>query len=400
MEIFLEYLHKFSFAGLIALFSFEAIVLLVRGKNNKARKTMAYVLLMWALVYFLTLIRLHISPSADDFPLFRENVEMIGNIYIVFIFFFPVQVLMPGWLNWKRIILMLLPIGVISGLYYVGLAVFDEAPEKLFTYTQLGKSFWNFNVWFRFVMLLNNLVYIFLLLRWLYQQEKRYIHWKNDNFSDQEYVDISWMRTYDVLMLAIVTFYFGSLAIGGRLSVICHTYVVIGAFSYLFYKALFYESPYPEDFFALDNKSSDNKVSNFLFKVEDPAEEEEMKAQGDKSFEDKLSGYIAILKEWMEEEKPYLYKDFKLSDVSRVLPMNRSYQSRVFNDGFGMSFNDVVRNYRVEFSKSLLVKNTSMPLHRVAELSGFHTDVTYIRAFRLVVGMTPKTYRMQFVKEV
>lgn len=399
MELFFEYLHKFSFAGLIALFLFEAIVLLVCGKNNKARKTMAYVLLIWALVYFLTLIHLHISPSADDFPLFREKVEMVGNIYIVFLLFFPVQVLMPGWLNWKRIILMLLPIGILSGLYYAGLAIFDEVPEKLFTYAQLGKSFWHFNVWFRFVMLLNNLVYICLLLKWLYQQEQRYIRWKNDNYSDQEYVDISWMRTYDVLMIAIVVFYLGTLAIGGRVSVICQTYVVIGAFSYLFYKALFYESPYPEDFFASANKRIDKKVSNFLFMVADPAEEEEKKAQGDKSFENKLPGYIAILKEWMEEEKPYLYKDFKLSDVSRVLPMNRSYQSRVFNDGFGMSFNDVVRNYRVEFSKGLLIKNSSIPLYRVAELSGFHTDVSYIRAFRLVVGITPKTYRMQFVKE-
>lgn len=83
----------------------------------------------------------------------------------------------------------------------------------------------------------------------------------------------------------------------------------------------------------------------------------------------------------------------KLSDVSRVLPLNRSYLSRVFNEGFGKNFNEVVRFYRVEYSREVLSKEPSFPLQKVAELCGFGSDSTFIRAFKQVTGMTPSQFK-------
>lgn len=394
MNLLLELMHKFSFVGLVTLFTFEAIVLFVRSRNNKARKTMAYLLLMWVAVYLFTLVRME-GVELTNFPIFRDDVAVIGNLYIAIMLLFPIQVLVPGWLNAKRIVLLILPIGIVSMFYYVGLAFLNEKPENLYSYQQLGASLGNFNVWYRFLILLCNFVYMLMMLRWVCRQEKRYVQWKNDNYADQDYVDIAWMRTYIILMVAIFLFYLGTLAFGGRLSVICHTNVVIGAFSYLFYKALFYESPYPADFFATTNSLTDCAEPVELFAESESIDTVDEDSITDSSFENKIIHYTELLKNWMEEEKPYLYTDFKLTDVSRVLPLNRSYLSRIFNEGFGHNFSEVVRNYRVEYSKDVLKQNTSMPLYKVADISGFHSDSTFLRAFKQVTGMTPNQYRQQ-----
>ena len=65
------------------------------------------------------------------------------------------------------------------------------------------------------------------------------------------------------------------------------------------------------------------------------------------AFLNKLPAYHDEIANWMIKEKPYLNPSFKLMDVSNILPLNRTYLSRVFNDGFGESFSNVVRNYRI-----------------------------------------------------
>ena len=215
----------------------------------------------------------------------------------------------------------------------------------------------------------------------------------------QEYVDISWMRTYDVLMLVVFLFYLGVLAFGGRIPVILHSFVVIGSFSYLFYKALFYESPYPEDFFVKTSNEKEHLRLEEPFGGKNVDNGDEQDNLSDKSFDRKISNYTDILRKWLQEEKPYLYTDFKLTDVSRVIPLNRSYLSRVFNEGFGHNFSEVVRIYRVNYSKEILLRNPSMPLSKVAEYCGFHSDSTFLRSFKSVTGMTPNQYRMQKVIE-
>lgn len=357
---------------------------------------MAYILMLWGTIYLIALIGMYVQTPPECYSLFRVKVLVTGNLYIAFTFFFPLQVLMPGWLNWKRIFLLLMPILVISGIYYVILSFYNMPLEEILSYADLGKSFSHFNVWYRFVILLCNFVYIVIILRWLYKQEKRYIKWKNDNYADQEYVDISWMRVYDILIFTIFVFYLLVLLLGGRISVICHSVIVMSSFSYLFYKALFYESPYPDDFFSKDKECEQTDCYEPVIAI---ARASGSLENTDMSFENRIQLYTTMLKEWMEKEKPYLFKDFKLTDVSRELPLNRSYLSRVFNEGFGCSFSEVVRNYRVIYSKELIRKSPKMPLNKIAELSGFSSDSTYIRAFKQVTGITPSQFKIQLTTE-
>ena len=122
---------------------------------------------------------------------------------------------------------------------------------------------------------------------------------------------------------------------------------------------------------------------------------------GDESiFLRKLPAYRAAVARWMAERKPYLRGDFKLMDVSEILPLNRTYLSRVFNDGFGDSFSSVVRGYRMREAEEMLVSHRDIPVGQVGELCGFSSPSVFHRAFvQSHGGLTPNRYRRQSTQE-
>lgn len=393
MALTIEILHSYFFAGAASLFIFQSAVLFARGKNNQVRTTMAVQELLWGLMYLFTLYLMHSVYPEEEYSLFREKVLVLGSYFISFMVVFLTQVLIPGWLNWKRLFLLESPIVFMTIVYYGVMFLLGETPEHLFSYSVLIDSIGHFNVWFRFVFCFVNIVYVVSLLKWLHGYELKYLVWKNENYSDQDYVDISWMRSYYYIIVGITLFYFGMLIFRGHLPILLHCSFVILSFSYLFYKILFYESPYPADFFATLDEKIRKREADDIYVLSGTAAEVEGNSEIEQTFEMRIPEYIDLLKKWMEDEKPYLYKDFKLTDVSRVLPLNRSYLSRVFNEGFGKNFNEVVRSYRIEYSIEVLMKQSALPLHRVAELCGFSSDSTFIRAFKQVTGMTPNQYK-------
>ena len=397
MDTLLSTIHEYLFIGISTLFIFQSFLLFARCRNNKARITLAILELFWGFIYIFNLFVLITKADYSEYPLLRSNALVIGSYCILFTHFFPIQILLPGWLNWKKALLLLSPIILLTVTYYGGMALLQETPENLKSYAMLGTSIGHFNVWFRFVILLCNLVYLGFILRWLYGYEKKYIKWKNENFSDQEYVDISWMRFYDYIVIGISIFYLGILFFGGQISVFCHSTFVAISFSFLFYKVLFYESPYPEDFFATkDNITIEDNAAG----EDELGASPEIEKQKDQAFESKIPTYTEQLKLWMEEEKPYLFNDFKLTDVSRLLPLNRSYLSRVFNEGFGQNFSEVVRAYRINYSIEILKKNPTLPMYQIASLSGFRSDSTFIKAFKQVTKMTPSQYKVMDTKDL
>ena len=108
----------------------------------------------------------------------------------------------------------------------------------------------------------------------------------------------------------------------------------------------------------------------------------------------KLPEYKTKVQQWMQETKPYLRKDFKLMDVAGVLPLNRTYLSQIFNEGWGESFSDVVRSYRIHYAEELLRNHPELTVNQVALKSGFTSPSALHRAFaQYHDGITPKQYR-------
>ena len=391
VETFYYLIKPFS-----AAFFFVAILfLLLRGRENRSRRILAYTQLSWLGFYVMWMVKEILGiPQRDyvEYHIFDPNYMLGGSFYMLISCFYVIEVILPGWLNLKRVLMILSPYFLLLVVYWGGIALLGETVEHVYTYEELWQSLGHFNVWFRAVILLFMIINGCYLLRFIYVKEKSYEKWLHDSYADNQNMDMSWMRYYAWMLFLVSIAYIGNITTGHVLSYLIHNIVALFCFGLVVYKALFYESPYTEGFFAL---SSDQSVAVSKMDQNEVAvlHDEHLETMTNDTFVDKMPIYVDKFQTWMNDEKPFLYKDFKLTDVGRILPLNRSYLSRVFNEGMGMNFSEVVRNYRLEYAKYLLSLHPTLTSARVAELSGFSSAAVFNRTFTRYVECTPKQYR-------
>ena len=379
-----------------AICLFGAVMLFVRGKNNRARRMLGYTLSIWGICSLIRTVLLEagILMSLITIPL--RPVGLIGgNIIYVLLMFYPLEVLLPGWLKLKRLFFLFLPNILLTVVYLLILTILKEPIIELSCPSEVFKYITHFNVWFRFLYLILIILYVVFLLKLVYTNEKKYIQWRNDNYSDVEYMDVSWMRLYAFYIMMIFTAWMFNVLLAYSWNYVLHAFISNIGFSYIIYKSLFYKSAYPEEFFKYINGTPLNvplpKNEEICMIKRAPVKVEIIESN---SFSDKIPLYVEKFEMWMEEEKPYLHQDFKLSDVATVLPLNRSYLSRMFNEGMGMNFCHVVRKYRIETAKVILKEHPNIPLYLVAEQCGFSSDTIFFKAFQQEMNMTPAKYRL------
>lgn len=372
------------------LMGYTSIFLFLRGGGNKARRMLGYTNMIWCIMFVVLVVCDLFHIKITNFPVFSDKTLLLSNFMICVMFLFPMEVLKPGWLTKKRLLLLFTPALVVTFSYFSFLRILNENIEELFSFDEMWASLGHFNVWYRFVLLCCNLAYCYILLHFIYHNQQKYQSWKENCFSDREEMDISWMRYYFKMIILLVLLYLILLIWGNQWFIIFNVVVSVVVASVLFYKGLFYESPYPKDFYQSVASSVDSSLVTEELSVEPQTEDSTV----DYSFESQIPQYLQTLKTWMEKEKPYLYNDFKLTDAARVLPLNRTYLSRLFNEGLHQTFSEVVREYRIAYAKQLLKNDSNMAIYEVAKASGFTSDSSFIKAFQKVTGMTPRQYRL------
>lgn len=95
---------------------------------------------------------------------------------------------------------------------------------------------------------------------------------------------------------------------------------------------------------------------------------------------------------YMEEQRPYLNSELKVQDVADALGSNRTYISTCIKSARGCSFTQFVNSYRVEHAQQLLKRDNGMKLLEIWTASGFSSESSFFRAFKVVTGTTPKDW--------
>lgn len=378
-----------------------ASLLFLRGRNNRSRRLLASIMLAWGIFYVIRIVGMLMGNQNLYFTKVDiANVFLLtsGNLYLIILLLYPLEIVRPGWLNLKRTGLLLLPYIGVTLFYYFVLSLLGQKPLILSDINQFMKHIGQFNVWFRILMTLSIAAYLAYLFRLTWRYKEFYQQWCRNNYSDDETMNISWLQQYGIGVVLIGVAYFWGVFDGNTYSFIIHNLTVQCFFCYTLYKGLFHDNPYTENFFSytLDENEACQKAE-LKEKVSSTENVCLLEVEGNENaFLKKLPTYCDEISSWMIKKKPYLNPNFKLIDVSEILPLNRTYLSRVFNEGFGNSFNDVVRNYRLREAEWLLVNRKDIPVGQVGELCGFSSPSVFHRAFvQSHDGLTPNCYRKQ-----
>ncbi|OXS52629.1 hypothetical protein B1A99_33455 [Cohnella sp. CIP 111063] len=95
--------------------------------------------------------------------------------------------------------------------------------------------------------------------------------------------------------------------------------------------------------------------------------------------------------------KQHINEDLQLPDIALKVNMSRSYFSKCFRDITGRTFQEYVRDCRIERAQRLL-RHTSKPVSWIASESGYPNERYFSKVFREATGELPRDYRRKHLK--
>jgi AraC-like DNA-binding protein len=110
--------------------------------------------------------------------------------------------------------------------------------------------------------------------------------------------------------------------------------------------------------------------------------------------EDQLENIETQIREYLQDNKPYLAQGFSLTIISQKTGIPAHQLSYYFNDHLKTSFNDWKNHLRIEHVVSEINdgKHENFTLESLASSSGFASRANFNKAFLVVMNQTPTEY--------
>ncbi len=109
---------------------------------------------------------------------------------------------------------------------------------------------------------------------------------------------------------------------------------------------------------------------------------------------------LSSLKNYMDDAKPYLDSELKLSILAHQLGFSSNHLSQVINEYEQKNFSDFINEYRIEEAKKLIVESTDKPKFiGIALDSGFNNKTSFNNAFKKILGCSPSEYYYSLKEE-
>ena len=99
--------------------------------------------------------------------------------------------------------------------------------------------------------------------------------------------------------------------------------------------------------------------------------------------------------ELITNDKYFLNKNLKLSNLAQELSYNERLVSRSINKFSNGNFNKFINSFRIEYSKELLTGGNydHYTIEAIADECGFSNKVSFYNAFKCETGMSPTQFR-------
>ena len=111
------------------------------------------------------------------------------------------------------------------------------------------------------------------------------------------------------------------------------------------------------------------------------------------------AGMAARLRQLFEQDQIHRAETLNLSGVAGMLGLNGHQLSELVNTEFGVGFSRLVRQYRVETARKMLLDEPRASVLSVGMASGFNSQSSFYVAFKELVGEVPGEYRQRRLAE-
>jgi AraC-like DNA-binding protein len=300
-----------------------------------------------------------ISLCKGDVPDMVVSVKMllIANFMVVSYILYPIEVISPGWLNFKRI-LKLYSVWIFLTVVYL----FTLWADVYYTpYSSLQQMFYNaerFEVWFR--LLLSFLFFFPGLFIFFIYRTRLY------NNTDQ-----MWLKKYATVFFINIIAYLSVLISDHQVLHTLYYYISVGCSLYIVYMELFDR--------LIGRAGSDKEVE-----VETTIQE--------LNEDSKSSALIERLSNYMSKNSAWRDPNLSLNTLACELYTNRTTLAKVMRENGFDNYTNYINRLRIEDFLRHVESGVSDNFQEAFFYVGFRSRTTALRNFKLFTGKTPSEY--------
>ncbi|WP_445452434.1 helix-turn-helix domain-containing protein [Flavobacterium sp. 25HG05S-40] len=166
------------------------------------------------------------------------------------------------------------------------------------------------------------------------------------------------------------------------LAVYFHDHLAIQVPIYFSYKLIFLISVSALFLAEIKNSFVDTAIKQLTIKY-----------SGNRLSEERKQVIFTKIKNFMDEDKPYLDQNFSLEILSENLNILRTNISMVINEKCKMNFREFVNSYRINESLRLMSDTDYYSINQIYFEAGFNSKSVFNTTFKKQIGVTPTEYR-------
>ena len=367
ISIHMQYLYIATiFAGaLVCLLA--SLLLFARRKSGERSRVILALIVLFSVYNYITRFIALCNGTVPEFVV-SGKLLLQANFMILAYTMYPIEVIAPGWLNFKRILklssvwLLLVAVYVVSLWAGVEYTPYTSLVEMV-THAQ------SFDVWFRLLLAL----FIFTPILFIFFLHRTNLYRNSDHVWIQKYVTIVFINT----LAYIIVLMYNHLIIN-----ILYYYISVGCSLYIAYIELFDR---------LIGKSAKEEPS--ISSVPLTQAESDYVVPAEKCMdEQKNAALIKRLDAYMKTNRAWRNPDLSLNRLASELFTNRTTLGQALHEHGYENYTYYINKLRIDDFLKQMESGESENYQEAFFFVGFRSRNTALRNFRQITGMTPSEY--------
>jgi len=341
-----------------------------KRQSDRSRLFIAFFFLTSSIASLGEIVIALCAPEyAGGFLLMDPMIILFGFLIFFLLWLYPIEMLRPGWIDWRRGLLLLSPWLVFMAALLM-LHHLDIRP--LYTINDIVTYIREPNVWLRIV-----LTFIFIPYGiWLLLMQH---NWRNSN------APLEWVRAVVVITLCMTITYFASRGLRLFWANIAHEALYIGLTLLILYIELVVRlnvlRPTPTE----ESDYLPPVVTLELPEETQPSEEPEQKS-------DVITEVSQRIQMALDNPDIWQNPDLTQDDLIRMVRTNRRYlQLGIKQLGYD-SYPDMINRRRVAYIQEQLHSNPAQNLQNLFYDAGYRSRTSAWRNFTAIAGCSPMEY--------
>jgi len=341
------------YVALVVMLLSSATVFICRRHGDRSRIILSILIFISVFNYLpklLTALSGSTNVQVMTVPMLALAIFMIIS-YLTY----PIEVISPGWLNWKRLLLLYSPVLFTFVFYWITLLCGVEY-KPYFSIIQMLPHIGHFDAAVRILLCL--LMFFPILIIFFIPYTRIYSN-----------TDKTWVRVYAALFVIDVMSYIMVLMIHGLTMGIVYFHISMLITLIRVYMELVYR--------IVDKKvSKEMLLSPSIPTVNPPAEE----------------GLFVRLEAYMAEHLAWRDPNMSLGMMTSNLCTNRTTLAKNMRECGEENFSVYINKKRISDFISLVNNNQNICFKEAFFISGYRSRTTALRNFKSITGKTPSEY--------